>query len=113
MRAPRRGEVWLADPDPTRGREQAGRRPVLVLSHDLFNRGPADLVVVSPNTYPRRPHPPPRRVAPPEGGLRVDSAVLCEAVRSVSKRRLRRCFGRVSASTLDRVEDALRILLDL
>ncbi len=41
MSAPGRGEVWLADLNPTRGHEQAGRRPVLVVSEDLFNRGPA------------------------------------------------------------------------
>jgi len=43
---PRRGEVWLADLGPTRGHEQAGRRPVLIISDDIFNRGPADLVEV-------------------------------------------------------------------
>jgi mRNA interferase MazF len=32
-----RGDVWWADLDPTRGNEQAGLRPVLVISHDLFN----------------------------------------------------------------------------
>jgi len=32
-----RGDIRWADLDPTRGREQAGRRPVLVLSHDVFN----------------------------------------------------------------------------
>src|SRR5207248_2185559 len=33
-----RGEVYWADLNPVRGREQAGLRPVLILSHDLFNR---------------------------------------------------------------------------
>jgi mRNA interferase MazF len=42
----RRGEIWLADLRPTRGREQIGRRPVLVLSIDFFHSGPADLIVV-------------------------------------------------------------------
>jgi mRNA interferase MazF len=45
MAEPRRGEIWLADLRPTHGREQAGRRPVLVLSVDSFNSGPADLVI--------------------------------------------------------------------
>jgi len=46
VKSPGRGEVWLADLDPTRGHEQAGRRPVLVVSDDIFNRGPADLVII-------------------------------------------------------------------
>lgn len=50
MNPPARGEVWLADLNPTRGHEQAGRRPVLVVSEDLFNRGPAGLAIVLPMT---------------------------------------------------------------
>ncbi len=48
MTEPLRGEIWLADLNPTRGHEQSGRRPVIVLSEDLFNNGPADLVIVLP-----------------------------------------------------------------
>ncbi len=50
MRPPQRGEVWLIDFDPIRGHEQAGRRPALILSVDVFNAGPADLVVAVPIT---------------------------------------------------------------
>src|SRR6185295_5268066 len=50
-----RGEVWLADLDPTRGHEQAGRRPVLIVSDDVFNAGAAELVVVLPMTSTLRP----------------------------------------------------------
>jgi mRNA interferase MazF len=111
--APARGEVWLADLNPTRGREQAGRRPVLVVSEDLFNQGPADLVIVLPITSTLRPIPSHLRISPPEGGLRVQSAVLCEAIRSISGDRLVSRWGRVSPGTMERVEDVLRILLRL
>ena len=53
MADPRRGEIWLADLRPTRGREQTGRWPVLVLSVDFFNSGSADLIVVLPLTLGR------------------------------------------------------------
>ena len=43
---PKRGELWWTALDPTRGREQAGRRPALVLSADLFNASPAGPVSV-------------------------------------------------------------------
>ena len=42
---PARGDVWLIDLNPTRGREQAGRRPALIVSVDEFNSGYAGLVV--------------------------------------------------------------------
>ena len=50
MTTPLRGEVWLVDLDPTRGREQAGKRPALVISTNEFNGSPADLVVIVPIT---------------------------------------------------------------
>ena len=52
-------------------------------------------------------------IRPPEGGVRMDSALLCEAVRSVSKERLAVKWGRVSPQTLAEVEDRVRILLGL
>ena len=45
---PNRGEIWLADLNPTRGHEQAGVRPVLIISTNTFNHGRADLVFVLP-----------------------------------------------------------------
>ena len=110
---PRRGEIWLVDLDPTRGHEQSGRRPVLILSVNEFNLGPADLVIVIPLTSRIRGIPSHVRIDPPEGGLTRPSAVLCEAVRSVSKGRLVRPWGRVSGTSLERVEDCVRILTGL
>ncbi len=110
---PCRGDIWLADLNPVRGHEQAGRRPVLIVSVDLFNHGPAALVVVVPVTSTIRPIPFHVVVQPPEGGLSDPSALLCEAVRSISKDRLVNYLGAVNATTLDHVEDRLRILLGL
>lgn len=108
-----RGEIWLADLNPTRGHEQAGKRPVAVVSEDSLNNGPAGLVVVLPLTSTIRPIPSHIVVAPPEGGLKVHSAVICEAIRSVSVDRLVERWGRLGPSSLARIEDVLRILLRL
>lgn len=113
MSAPLRGEIWLADLNPTRGHEQACRRPVLVVSEDLFNRGPAGLVVVVPMTSRVRNVPSHVPVSPPEGGVKQPTAVLCEAVRSVSDERLVVRWGTVDRGTMAAVEDRLRILLRL
>jgi mRNA interferase MazF len=110
---PARGEVWLADLNPVRGHEQAGRRPVLVVSEDLFNQGPAGLAIVLPLTSTLRGIPSQVPVAPPEGGVKNRSAILCEGVRSVSVERLVVRWGAVSQGTMAAVEDRLRILLRL
>jgi mRNA interferase MazF len=108
-----RGEVWDVDLGPTRGHEQAGRRPGLIVSTDRFNHGPAGLVVLLPMTT--RPKGVPLHVAvePPEGGIRETSFVRPEDIRSVSAGRLREHRGEVSAATLAAVERRLRVLLDL
>ena len=110
---PLRGEIWDLDFDPIMGREQAGFRPALILSVDLFNVGPSELMVAVPITRTERKirwHVP---VRPPEGGLSDESFIQCENVRSLSKRRLKRLRGRVSSETLAQVEDRVRILLGL
>lgn len=86
---------------------------MLVLSVDEFNLGPAELVIVAPITKTIRGIPSHVVVKPPEGGLSRPSAVLCDAVRSISKERLLEAWGRVSPSTLGQVEDCLRILMGL
>jgi mRNA interferase MazF len=113
MTAPSRGDIWQVDLGRTRGREQAGTRPALVVSVDPFNQSGADLVILLPITskFKRvRSHVP---VQPPEGGLSLPSFIKCEDVRSVSKQRLLHRLGTVSSATIAHVEDCLRILLGL
>ena len=108
-----RGEVWMVGLDPTKGREQAGMRPALVISVDIFNHGPADLVVVIPITSKAKGIPLHVEITPAEGGLTTTSFVKCEDVRSISTSRLVRRLGKLSDRTTDAVEDRLRILLGL
>jgi mRNA interferase MazF len=111
--SPQRGEVWLADLDPTFGHEQGGSRPVLIVSVDAFNAGLSGLVVILPFTSRLRPLPLHVPVNPPEGGLRKPSVILCDAIRSIDRRRLLDLWGSVDARTLSTVEDRLRRLLGL
>lgn len=114
MRTIRRGEVWLADLNPTRGREQTGQRPVLVVSANLFNQSGAGLVIVVPFTTRKRGIPTHIEVSPPDGGLREPSFAMCEQVRTIAMDRLApHPFGSVSPPVLQLVEDRLRLLLDL
>lgn len=111
---PSRGEIWLADLNPIRGHEQAGTRPVLVISTDLFNHGPAGLVFVLPLTRTNRNIPAHIPLDPPEGGVTNRSYILCDALRSIAKARLGpQPWGMITAKTMQRVEDVLRMLLEL
>lgn len=110
---PSRGEVWLVDLSPTRGHEQAGRRPAVVVSTDAFNHGPAGLVVVLPLTTTQRGTPLHVPIEPPCGGVSRPSYAKCEDVRSISTNRLAERWGTLDDETMALIEDRLRILLDL
>jgi mRNA interferase MazF len=49
-----RGDMRWADLDPGRGREQAGKRPVLILSHDVFNERSGTVIAVALTSQPQR-----------------------------------------------------------
>lgn len=108
-----RGEVWFVDLDPTKGREQTGRRPCLIISDDRLNRSPADLVIVIPITSRDKGIPSHVELNPPEGGLQLRSFIKCEDIRSISTDRLIKVMGTVKITTLDKVGQRLRLLLNL
>jgi mRNA interferase MazF len=111
--APARGQVWLIDLDPTRGHEQAGTRPALVISVDPFNQTALGLAIVVPITSRAKEFPLHVRLDPPEGGLQHTSYAKCEDVRSVSREQLSKPLGRVTPAVLRQVEDRLRLVLGL
>lgn len=54
MAAILRGEIRWADLNPTRGREQSGLRPVLILSHDVFNDHSGTVIAVAITSQPQK-----------------------------------------------------------
>jgi mRNA interferase MazF len=84
-----RGQIYFVELAPTRGREQAGRRPVLVVSADAINRQPLVVTVVVgtdarnvPRDYPTNV-----RAAAKETGLALDTVFLCFQIRSLDPAR--------------------------
>lgn len=111
----RRGEVYDAFLDPTVGAEQAGRRPVVIMSRDSINAVHSVVIAVPCTTFRtgRRVYPSQAVLRAGEGGLTVDSVALCEQVRTLSKNRLKGRRGSLSLQALGTIEQALRIALDL
>ncbi|MEZ4707845.1 MAG: type II toxin-antitoxin system PemK/MazF family toxin [Caldilineaceae bacterium] len=111
----KRGDVFDARLDPTEGSEQAGIRPVVIVSRDAINNN-SSVIVVAPLTKAanvQRNFPNNVPIAQGEGGLTFDSVLLGGQVRAVAKSRLLRQRGTLSAETMGRVDRALRITLDL
>ncbi len=109
----KRGEVYLADPDPVVGHEQGGRRPLLVISINPMNDSAARLMIGVPLTTTDRGNKLHVRLDPPEGGLRRVSFAMPEMVRSVSTARLLRKLGYASADTVEAVSKRVGVLIGL
>jgi len=107
--APRRGEIYWADLSPARGREQAGLRPVLVISHDLLNERAGTVIVLAITSREQRPgFPLTHKLG--SGGLPKESWVKISQVRTISVERL---GGRIGAVEPDEVAQVVEGLIEL
>lgn len=101
-----RGEVRWADLNPTRGHEQAGQRPVLVVSHDVFNdRSGTVIAVALTSQEPRAGYPLTLELT--SARLPKRSWVKTSQVRTLSTERIGRRLGRASDEEVARVVDGL------
>jgi mRNA interferase MazF len=85
----------------------------MIVSVDDFNHGPSELAAVLPCTTTERMIPWHIRIAPPEGGVPRESYIQCDQIRVVGYERLINRLGAVGGRTIDRVEDMLKVFLDL
>jgi mRNA interferase MazF len=109
----RRGEIWLVDFGEPIGREQAGRRPAVVVSADRLNDSPAGVVIVIPCTTTHRGLPSHVELDPDATGLEEVSYAKCEDIKSVSSQRLIARLGAANEIALFAITRALRFLIDL
>jgi len=101
-----RGEVRWADLNPVQGREQAGERPVLVLSHDVFNERSGTVIAVAVTSQePRAGYP--LTVELTSAKLPKRSWVKTGQIRTLSTERVGRRLGHVSEEELAHVIDGL------
>jgi mRNA interferase MazF len=110
-----RGDIYDARLDPTEGSEQAGIRPVVVISRNAINQYSA-VIVIAPLTTAanvKRRYPNNVLIPKDEAGLTADSMVLGGQMRAIAKSRLLRKRGTLSVNFLAQIDQALRITLDL
>jgi len=105
-----RGDVRWADLNPVRGREQAGRRPVLVLSHDVFNERSGTVIAVAVTSQePRAGFP--LTLESKATGLTKRSWIKISQIRTLSIDRIGARVARASEEELVRVLDGLNEIL--
>ena len=101
-----RGEIWWADLNPVRGREQAGNRPVLVLSHDVFNERSGTVIAVVITSQPQRAGFP-LTLELSSSRLPKRSWVKISQIRTLAVERIGKRLGRASAEELGQVVEGL------
>lgn len=101
-----RGEIRWADLSPTRGREQAGRRPVLILSQDVFNERSGTVIAAAVTSQPQRAGFP-LTLELASAKLPKRSWVKISQVRTLSAERIGRRLGVASPEELAQVVEGL------
>lgn len=109
----RRGDIFTVDFEPARGSEQGKRRPALVIQNDVGNRFSPTTIVAAITSGENDRFPVNVDIKAPEGGLGSHSVVLLNQILTIDTARLGRYWGRVSLSTMARVDEAIKISLGL
>jgi mRNA interferase MazF len=105
-----RGEVRWADLDPARGHESSGRRPVLILSADVFNERSGTVIAVALTTQPQRAGFP-LTLELSSAQLPKPSWIKISQIRTLSVQRIGRKFGAASPEEVARVMEGLNEIL--
>ncbi|MGH2412448.1 MAG: type II toxin-antitoxin system PemK/MazF family toxin, partial [Microcystaceae cyanobacterium] len=107
----KRGQIYFVNLNPVQGREQAGKRPVLVLSINNINQSPLVVTVVvgTKGENVRRDFPTNVRVSSEEGGLPIETVFLCFQIRSLDKTRCpEQPSGKLSETKMLEIEATIR-----
>jgi len=108
----KRGDIYRADLDPVIGSEQGGIRPVVIIQNDTGNLHSPTVIVAAITTRNKKPglpiHVP---ITAAESGLKRDSVVLTEQVRTLEKTRLTQYLGSLTPEAMKRLDHALGLSL--
>lgn len=111
-----RGQIFFVNLNPIQGREQAGTRPVLVLSIDAINTLPlvVTIVVGTKGTNIQRDYSTNVRVSPSDSGLSMETVFLCFQIRSLDANRFPpEPSGKMSDAKMLEIEATVRYCLGL
>lgn len=109
-----RGDIYLADLNPSRGSEQAGIRPVVIVQRETIDRFTQTVVIVPLTSNLRRSNIPGTITIPAEeGGLTQESVALCYQIAVIDRQRLIRQLGKLSSLYVGQLNEALIYTLKL
>ena len=112
----KRGQIYYADLSPVIGSEQGGNRPVLILQNDVGNRhSPTTIAAVITSRHTKSKLPTHYWITDKEqtSGLKCESMVELEQIRTIDKKRLKECIGYLDPQEMKAINQKIRISLDV
>ena len=110
---PKNGEIFIADLNPSFGREIHKKRPVLIISNNVLNQVlPTVIVIPFSSIIPQFIGPDIVKINK-QKGLNKQSTIIVNQLRSIDKERLVKKVGKLSKTNSQEVEEAIKIVLDL
>ena len=108
----RRGDVYYADLSPVVGSEQGGVRPVVVVQNDKGNKY-SKTIIIAPISKKMSKPPIPTHVIFSDSSLSYVSMILCEQLRTIDKKRLGQWICTLDDKTVDKIDQAIRVSLNI
>ena len=111
----KRGDMFYADLSPVVGSEQGGIRPVLIIQNDLGNKySPTVIAAAITSQTTKNKLPTHIEIQSNEGGLKNDSVILTEQIRTIDKSRLKEKIGHIEdENVMKQINDALGVSFGL
>lgn len=110
----KRGDIIYADLSPVVGSEQGGIRPVLVIQNNIGNKFSTTIIIAAITAKIDKAKLPTHvEIKAADYGLAKDSVVLLEQIRTIDKERIKEKIGHFDDLMMEKVENALRISLNL
>ncbi|MBM4065928.1 MAG: type II toxin-antitoxin system PemK/MazF family toxin [Planctomycetes bacterium] len=105
-----RGDIRWADLNPVRGREQAGLRPVMILSHEIFNERSGTVIAVAITSQPQRAGFP-LTLELKTADLPKQSWIKISQIRTLSTERIGKLIGKASPEEIEQVVEGLNEII--
>ena len=109
----KRGEIYLANLDCSVGSEQSGIRPVLVIQNDIGNKYSPTIIVLAITSKSKKNIPTHVKIDSNIEGIKRDSIVLVEQVRTIDKSRLIKRIGKLDFNKMNEIKEALKLSLNI
>jgi len=109
-----RGEIYLVEFDPAVDSEIKKTRPAIIIQNDTANRySPITIVAAITSKFDDKLYPTEVLILAGEAGLKQDSVIVLDQIRTIDKTRIVKKIGKVSGLTLKRIDTALKISVGL